>query len=243
MRFLPTRRRSEPESSFPKYFNQNLSKICIAHPIGMCYTFYIKAKEVSSLTRNDVTVQIMLGGLSTRMGQDKALVTLGGKTLLERAIERWQGYGAGLQLSVGAAERAELAPDGISAVADIYPERGPLGGLQAGLHACDTPLLLLVAVDCPFLDYEQADRFLDAVGEAEACVYTLDGRPQPLFGLYRRRCWTSAETLILQGDNRMSSLLEWSNTVYVPAEETEPFRNLNTPEDLAEAERILSVSG
>lgn len=193
------------------------------------------------MTRNDVTVQIMLGGLSTRMGQDKALVKLGGKTLLERAIARWQGYGAGLQLSVGAAERAELAPEGIPAVVDIYPERGPLGGLQAGLHACDTPLLLLVAVDCPFLDYEQADRLLDAMGEAEACVYTLDGRPQPLFGLYRRRCWTSAETLILQGDNRMSQLLEWSNTVYVPTENTEPFRNLNTPEDLAEAEQILSA--
>ena len=195
------------------------------------------------MTRNDVTVQIMLGGLSTRMGQDKAMVTLGGKTLLERAVERWQGYGAGLQLSVGAAERTELAPEGIPAVADVYPERGPLGGLQAGLHACHTSLLLLVAVDCPFLGPEQADVLLEAIGEAEACVYTLDGRPQPLFGLYRRRCWTSAETLILQGDNRMSQLLEWSNTVYVPAADMEPFRNLNTPEDLAEAEALLGVNG
>ena len=40
------------------------------------------------MTRNDITVQIMLGGMSTRMGRDKALVTLGGKTLLERAVER-----------------------------------------------------------------------------------------------------------------------------------------------------------
>lgn len=193
------------------------------------------------MTRNDVTVQIMLGGLSARMGRDKALVTLGGRTLLERAVARWRDYGAGLQLSVGAAERAELAPEGIPAVADIYPERGPLGGLQAGLHACHTPLLLLVAVDCPFLGPEQADGLLEAIGEAEACVYTLDGRPQPLFGLYRRRCWTSAETLILQGNNRMTQLLEWSNTVYLPAQDTEPFRNLNTPEELTEAERILSA--
>ncbi len=194
------------------------------------------------MTRNDVTVQIMLGGLSTRMGQDKAMVTLGGKTLLDRAIERWQGYGAGLQLSVGAAERAELAPDGIPAVADVYPERGPLGGLHAGLHACDSTLLLLVAVDCPFLGPDQADALVEAIGDSEACVYTLDGRPQPLFGLYRRRCWTSAETLILQGDNRMSQLLEWSNTVYVPAKDIAPFRNLNTPEDLAQAEALLAGS-
>lgn len=193
------------------------------------------------MTRSDVTVQIMLGGLSTRMGQDKAMVKLGGKTLLERAIARWQGYGAGIQLSVGAAERAVLAPEGVPAVADIYLERGPLGGLQAGLQACETPLLLLVAVDCPFLDHEQADRLLDAVGEAGACVYTLDSRPQPLFGLYHRCCRTAAEALILQGNNRMSSLLERSNAVYVPAEDADLFRNLNTPEDLAEAEGILAA--
>ena len=191
------------------------------------------------MTRNDVTVQIMLGGLSTRMGRDKALVTLGGKTLLERAVERWQGYGAGLQLSVGPAERAVLAPDGILAVADLYPERGPLGGLQVGLCACDTPLLLMAAVDSPFLGPEQADILLAAIGEAEACVYTLNGRPQPLFGLYRRSCRTAAESLILQGDNRMRALLDVCRTVYVPTEEAAIFRNLNTPEELAEAERSL----
>lgn len=191
------------------------------------------------MTRNDVTVQIMLGGLSTRMGRDKALVELGGKTLLDRALARWQGYGAGLQLSVGAAERKELAPGGIPAVADVYPERGPLGGLHAGLHECSTPLLLLVAVDCPFLGPEQADTLVNAIGDSDACVYTLDGWPQPLFGLYRRRCWTPAETLILHGDNRMSQLLEWANTVYVPAEDKAPFRNLNTPEELAEAEKFF----
>lgn len=190
------------------------------------------------MTRKDVTVQIMLGGLSTRMGRDKALVTLGGKTLLERAIERWRGYGANLCLSVGSAERVELAPEGVSAVVDVYPERGPLGGLQAGLKTCSTSLVLLVAVDCPFLGHEQADVLLSAIGDSDACVYTLDGRPQPLFGLYRRRCAGAAETLILGGDNRMSKLLDWAHTVYVPATDLEVFRNLNTPEDLALAEKL-----
>ena len=75
----------------------------------------------------DVTVQIMLGGKSTRMGRDKALVELGGRTLLDRAVETWKGYGAGLQLSVGSEARRALAPAGSYAVVDRYPERGPLG--------------------------------------------------------------------------------------------------------------------
>jgi len=189
------------------------------------------------MLHDKLTVQIMLGGLSTRMGTDKALVTLGGRTLLERAISRWQGYGAGLQLSVGAAERKTLAPAGIPAVADIYPERGPIGGLHAGLHDASTELVLLVAVDSPYLTQAHADRLLEAIGEADACVYTIDGQPQPLFGLYRRSCMTPAETLILHGDNRMINLLGWVNAVLVPAEDSAPFRNLNTPEELAAAER------
>ena len=189
------------------------------------------------MRRDDVTVQIMLGGLSTRMGRDKALVTLGGQTLLDRALARWQGYGAGVQLSVGAAERRALAPRGIPAVADVYPERGPLGGLHAGLKVCPTELLLLVAVDCPFLAHEQADGLLAAIGTADACVYTLDGHLQPLFGLYRRKsCATPTETLILHGDNRMSSLLSWVHTAQIHASDPAPFRNLNTPEDLRAAE-------
>lgn len=185
------------------------------------------------MERAQVTVQIMLGGRSVRMGRDKALVCLGGKTLLERAVERWSGYGGAFQLSVGPASRAALAPAGVETVADVYPERGPLGGLHAGLKCCRTDCLLLAAVDAPFLTPAHADRLLAAIGGAEACVFTLEGRPEPLFGLYRRRCVTAAETLLLKGDNRMRSLLDWVNTVYVPAEDGAVFRNLNTPEELA----------
>lgn len=191
------------------------------------------------MTQKDVTVQIMLGGQSKRMGRDKALVELGGKTLLERAVDTWKDYGSHLCLSVGAAERKDLAPDGVTAIADIYPERGPLGGLQAGLKVCKTPYLLLVAVDCPFLTPRQADVLLDSIGESDACVYTLEGHPQPLFGLYRRRCAGPAETLILSGDNRMSKLLEWAHTKCVPAGDESAFRNLNTPEDLKQAQKMM----
>ena len=120
------------------------------------------------MEHESVTVQIMLGGRSTRMGRDKALVELGGRTLLDRALDRWREYGAGVQLSVGNPERRAMAPKGMPAVADFYPDRGPLGGLHAGLRTCPTPLLLLTAVDCPFLTPALADGLLAAVGTADA---------------------------------------------------------------------------
>ena len=187
----------------------------------------------------NVTVQVMLGGRSVRMGRDKALVELGGKTLLDRAIHTWQPYGGGFQLSVGDASRRVLAPRGIAAVADVYPDRGPLGGLHAGLRACSTPLLLLTAVDCPFLTPALADGLLDAMEEADACVYTLEGRPQPLFGLYRRTCLPQAETMLEAGENKLRALLDRVDTVYLPGDDPAPFRNLNTPEELDQARRAF----
>ena len=185
----------------------------------------------------DVTVQIMAGGRSTRMGRDKALVELGGRTLLQRALDTWQNYGGAVQLSVGAAERGALAPAGIPAVADRYRDCGPLGGLHAGLLECRTELLLLTAVDCPFVTAELADGLLAAIGRADACVYTAAERLQPLFGLYRRTCLAPAAELLAAGEYKMGLLLRRVETILLPAADPAPFRNLNTPEELEREER------
>jgi molybdenum cofactor guanylyltransferase len=185
------------------------------------------------MDRAGVTVQIMVGGRSTRMGRDKALVELEGKTLLQRALDTWKNYGKTVQLSVGTAERAALAPAGVPAVADRYRDCGPLGGLHAGLLECRTELLLLAAVDCPFVTTALADGLLAAIDGADACVYTVDGRPQPLFGLYRRTCLAPASEMLAAGERKMGELLRRVETVRLPAADPAPFRNLNTPEELA----------
>ena len=191
------------------------------------------------MKKSELTVQIMLGGPSKRMGTDKALVSLGGKTLLERAVDTWKDYGASIQLSVGAPERKALAPKGMTALADIYPDRGPLAGLHAGLRACTTSWMLSVGVNFPFLTPTQADVLCDAIGGADACVYTVNGVPQPLFGLYRKRCMSYAETMMLNGDYDIHNLLGWVNTVYIPLEDAAPFRSVDTPEDLKEAQTLV----
>lgn len=190
----------------------------------------------------EITVQIMAGGNSRRMGVDKAAVRLAGMTLLDRAAQAWAGWGRALAVSVGTADRAELAPAGTAAVCDIFPGCGPLGGLHGGLAVCATELLLLRAVDTPFLLPQHGELLAQAIGAADACVFTLDGRPQPLFGLYRAEpCLSAAERLLTHDERRMVRLLEAVNTVTVPTADAGAFRNLNTPWDLAEAEKeILS---
>ena len=196
------------------------------------------------MDRKKVTVQIMLGGKSSRMGTDKAFVKLGGKTLLERAVEKWKDYGSALQLSVGPAERVALAPEGIPAVVDVYTGCGPIGGLHAGLKACETEYLLLVAVDTPFLTHELADKLVEVAEEygCDACTYVLDGgMPQPLFSLYRVSCLPAAEDAIHSGVFNMSLLLARVHTEQMCPPDRDAFCNLNTPEDVAAAKEYLTL--
>lgn len=189
------------------------------------------------MVHENITVQIMAGGESRRMGTDKAFVTLGGKTLLERAVETWKDWGSAVFLSVGGEDREKVAPAGTVPVFDRYPACGPMGGLHGGLLACKTEFILLCAVDSPFLKPEHARKLVEAIGSSDACVYVRDGQPQPLFGLYRTTCLSVAQTLLMQGELRMSRLLEAVHTVSIPAEDPSVFRNLNTPEEVAEAEK------
>lgn len=193
------------------------------------------------MTHPNITVQIMAGGRSSRMGRDKAMVSLVGETLLDRALRQWAGWGGALVISVGSGARAALAPDGTVPVLDVYPDCGPLGGLHGGLRVCVTEFLLLRAVDTPFLGPELGERLAERIGTGDACVFSLNGRPQPLFGLYRVSCLSAAEALLSAGERRMRALLEQVNTVCVPTQDEGAFQNLNTSEELDAAERkILS---
>ena len=70
-------------------------------------------------------------------------------------------------------------------------------------------------------------------------VCTLGGQPQPLFGVYRKRCMSYAETMMLNGDYDIHNLLGWVNTVYIPLEDAAPFRSVDTPADLEEAQHLI----
>ena len=188
-----------------------------------------------------VTVQIMAGGQSRRMGRDKAEVPLGGTTLLDRALSLWTGWGEVLQVSVG--ETPRLLPPGVPSVRDNYPLRGPMGGLEAGLALCRTDYLLLTAVDSPFLTPAHARVLLDGAEGADACVFSLNGKMQPLFGLYSPRCLPAVRALLEEGEGKMGLLLRRVETRCLPTEDRAAFRNLNTPEELAEAQREWDNSG
>ena len=182
-----------------------------------------------------MTVVILAGGQSRRMGRDKLRLTLGGETLLERALRRWGEVFPRVLVSVAGPEKFPELGD--RRVFDAFPGAGPLAGLHAGLLAAGEDLFLTGA-DMPFSSPEKALRLASLCGEAEACVLTdMTGRWEPLFGYYRPSVLPKAEALLSSGRRSMGALLgsvrlrEASLAELGEGEDGRLLLNVNVPED------------
>lgn len=177
---------------------------------------------------------ILAGGHSSRMGTDKALIKIGGETLLERSIRFWKDSGKVERVlaAVGQPGHLEPLPEDVEAVYDIFEDKGPLAGILSAFRSTDSEILFVSAVDMPALRKETILPIPPK--DYSVAVYRKNGRAEPLFGVYRRNCADIAEKLLIAGKGKMSELLELAGTKYydVPKGCEDIFINLNVPEDL-----------
>ncbi len=192
---------------------------------------------------SDVTAFILAGGKSTRMGADKAFVTLGGPdsdgcTLLARALELAGSVTPNVRI-VG--DRGKFAPFA-AVVEDVFSGCGPLGGIHAALRASQTELNLMLAVDVPFVSPALLQFLITrARGSAATVTVPQTGEGwQPLCAIYRREFADAAEPALRAGRYKIDALFTPEHTQLISEEELSAagfsrkmFRNLNTPEDLA----------
>lgn len=193
-----------------------------------------------------VTGFVLAGGNSSRMGQDKAFLELGGRSLLAHALELAQAA-TGTAWIVGSAEK--FAAFG-SVLEDRYPRRGPLAGIQAALAATRTELNLITAVDMPFLELDLLKYLIAQARESQAVVVVPNtgGRLQPLCAIYRKDFAEVAERSLRTGQNKVDRLFSEVQTLVIEQTELERngfagemFRNLNTDQDWQEAKQKLAA--
>jgi molybdopterin-guanine dinucleotide biosynthesis protein A len=190
---------------------------------------------------NDVTAFMLAGGRSTRMGHDKALLKLGERTLLERAWRLAKSVTENVRLAGDFARCGMYEP----VVQDIYPERGPLGGIHAALLETKTELNLIIAVDIPFVEKRFLD-FLITEARRDPSVVTVPragGYMHPLCAIYRREFGMVSEKALIRGQNRIDILFAGIQARVIEEEEMlqrrfsmEMFRNVNTPEEWEKAQ-------
>ena len=193
---------------------------------------------------DSVTGFVLAGGKSSRMGQDKAFMQLGGRTLLAHALERAQGA-TGNAWIVGSAEKfAGFGP----VVEDVYPGRGPLAGIHAALSGTRTQLNLITAVDMPFLQLDFLKYLITQARASHAAVVVprAGGGLQPLCAVYRKDFAQVAQRSLSAGKNKIDTLFADVPTLVIEPAELERsgfteamFRNLNTEQDWQEAQQKL----
>lgn len=220
--------------------NQSLKNELI-HGAQKLYNTRVKATEFVS--NPEATGIILAGGKNLRLGRIKALETIGGKTLIERAIERLRPLASRI-LIVTSAERAELpGTDEAEFLTDLYPGYGPLGGIYTGLMAARTNHCIVVASDMPFLNTGLLGHMLVIAGDFDAVVPRVNGGMiEPLHAVYSRTCLERMKQRLGNKQLSVEFFIETLNVRYIGAEESRRFDprllsffNINYQADLEKA--------
>jgi molybdopterin-guanine dinucleotide biosynthesis protein A len=204
---------------------------------------------------DEIAGVILAGGLSRRMGGgDKGLLELAGRPILSHVIARLAPQVAQLALNANG-DASRFQHFGLPVIADTVDGfAGPLAGVLAALEWAvangSATSVVSAAGDTPFLPLDLVERLASAAGASPGriAVAHSGGRSHPVFALWPISLRSPLSRALADGQRKVSAFIEAQDHVHVEfAPETEggqvvdPFFNINTPGDIAAAERILGV--
>jgi molybdenum cofactor guanylyltransferase len=205
---------------------------------------------------------VLAGGKSSRMGEDKALLRFCGRPMVEIAVEKLRGFCAEVTVAGNREDLGEFAP----VVRETRVDVGPAAGIEAGLGVARQPWAMFMPVDVPLVPAEFLRRWCEEALRVGVSVSFpgAGGRMQPAFCLLQRERLGAFTKVLDGGERRLEVLLNLSasadnyaswmyaahelygrNGDVAPDDETLArwFKNVNTPEDLAEAEAWAREGG
>lgn len=181
---------------------------------------------------------MLVGGASSRMGRNKALLPYHGSTLAQSVAEVVRAAAGSVALVGGS---PGIAAAEIGFVPDLYPGEGPLGGILSALADSKADWNLIVACDMPGLRVDFLRRLLDRADlEASDAVVPVgpSGELEPLCTAYHRNSRRGLEAAFDRGVRKIAlALAEIRTATWQVPEELSCFQNVNTPEDWAAYER------
>ena len=194
--------------------------------------------------QHTVTGVILAGGKSSRMGQNKALMSLGGYRLIERVVGVLQQVFPTLLLVTNTPE--DYAPLGVTMVGDVYSDKGSLGGIYSALYHAQTPYSFVVACDMPFLQAAVIRYLLAQAADYDVVMPDVLGEMQPLHAVYSKACLPAILRRLEANRLKIVGFLPEVRVRTVVADELRSldpellaFQNLNTPAEFHAATRHL----
>lgn len=199
----------------------------------------VKANDmrVDKLSREGMAGIILAGGLSTRMGRDKATLPWQESDLLNTVLAQLVKVCSEL-IIVSNVPRKLYLPN-VKVIPDKYKQCGPLGGMQAGIAASTYYYNFITACDMPYLSAEAITYIGKAAAGYDAAIPFIDGFFNPLHGVYNHNCLPHIECMLQRGKYRILDFYGRVKLRKISKRELTQFdkdlrtlTNINTPDDL-----------
>lgn len=190
-----------------------------------------------------MTSIILVGGRSLRLGSSKALEIIGGKSLIERVVERVKLVSSQTLIVTSPRQLALPVAGEVEVLVDLYPGTGPLGGIYTGLLASPSSYSIVVGCDMPFLNIELLRYMIELSRDFDAVVPRLgEGKVEPLHAIYAKGCLDNMKTQLEHNQLRIARFLNTVRVRYVEKAECQKFDpqlltffNINCQSDLDRA--------
>jgi len=195
-----------------------------------------------------ITAIILAGGGSSRFGQVKALETMGDKSLIKWVVDSLTPLSQEIFIVVAQGKDLFYSSPMVKVIEDIYPGKGPLGGIYSGLTASSSPRAIVVGCDMPFLNSALLSYMAGLSPGFDIVVPRIGEILEPLCAVYSQNCLTSIRSLLECGDLTVRRLFGMLKVRYVEEKELKifdpecsSFFNVNTQTALEEARSKLQT--
>ncbi len=198
---------------------------------------------MQKISKNDVTGVVLAGGQARRMeGQDKGLVLLNNKPMIEYVIEALKPQVGSLLINANR-NHDKYSEYGFDIVSDeLSGYHGPLAGMASSLNKINTPYMLTAPCDSPFIPDDLAQRLMTSLETENADISVAHNgeRMQPVFCLMKKELMSSMNNFLSQGERKID---KWFNQHALAIADfsdiPKTFDNLNTIEDIKSVESTL----
>jgi len=195
-----------------------------------------------------MTSIILAGGKSSRLGRSKLLETIEGKSLIQWVVDRLASFSTEI---IMATARGEAIPCSstvkIKTVADIYLEKGPLGGIHSGLTALPSSQAIVVSCDTPFLSVSLLKYMTQFCPAFDIVVPRIKNKLEPLCAVYARNCLAPIQELLERDERQIRKLFSMVKVKYVEEDEINRFDpehlsffNINSQDELDKARNLAA---
>ena len=174
---------------------------------------------------------ILAGGKSSRMGQDKGLMRLGNKLLVEYSIQLLHNVTNQIFIITSNLDYQQF---GFPIISDIEPNIGPAGGILTALYNSKSAQNIILGCDMPFLSLPLLEQLISEKQNASICIFKNETFIEPLFGIYDTDILEEWKSLLKNKNYKLEFLLSQFNTKYIQFSSSgnlDPFVNINSKND------------